>query len=78
MQISPKYHKFIINASKLSLGIYIIHPLVMSIIYDFGKIHSVSLNPLILIPVFSLLIFVVSLLLVLVLTKIPIINKFVM
>ena len=78
MQISPKYHIFIVSASKLSLGIYIIHPLVLSIFYDWGKIHSASLNPLFFVPVFSLLVFVVSILLVFVLTKIPIINKFVM
>ena len=76
--ISPKYHLALINASKLSLGVYIIHPLVMSLVFDFWKIDSASLNPLYFIPVYAFAIFAISYLLTFVLNRIPIIKKFMM
>ena len=76
-QISLKYHLILINASKLSLGIYIIHPLVMSIILDLGGIDSASLNPLYFIPVFAIAIFAISYFFTFLLNRTPIIQKFI-
>ena len=77
IKISPKYYNNILFVSKCSLGIYIVHPLVMSIVFDLWGLNSASLNPMFFIPVYAFLIFLVSLFLVIVLAKIPIINKYV-
>ena len=77
-QISPQYHIALINASKLSLGIYIIHPLVMSILFDLWEIDSASLNPLYFIPVFAIILFAISYLFSFALSRIPIIKRLLM
>ena len=75
IKISPKYHEALIRLSKLSLGVYVIHPLIISIIYDLWGVHSSSFNPLYFIPVFAIIVFVVSYLLSFVLSKIPFVRK---
>lgn len=76
-QIAPRYHAVLINASKLSLGIYIIHPLVMEILFDLWEIDSSFLNPIYFIPFFASIVFVISFCVSFVLIRIPIINKFI-
>lgn len=76
--IYPKYNTLIVGASKLSLGIYIIHPLVMSILYNLWKLDSSSLNPVYFIPIFAFIVFIISSFLTWGLIKIPIIKKIVM
>lgn len=75
IKILPKYHRFVIIASKLCLGIYIVHPLIMQIVFDLWKIDSATLNALFFIPIYAFLIFFISSLLAFVLVRIPIINK---
>ena len=77
IKISPKYHQFIINASKISLGIYILHPFVMFLLSDFFQFNSASFNPLYFIPVYALLLFVLSFIATYVLIRIPILRKLV-
>ncbi len=55
---------------------YIIHPLVMSVLSDYGNINSSSLNPVYFIPVFALMVFVISYCVSIVLVRFPIIKKF--
>lgn len=78
IQIIPKYHASLISISKLSLGIYILHPLVMEILFHFGNIDSASLNPVYFIPLYAFMVFIISYCISLILTKIPIIKKVVM
>lgn len=78
LQIAPIYHAALISASKLSLGIYIIHPLVMMILFDFFNIDSASLNPIYFIPLFAIIVFGISYLISFILNKIPFLKKFVM
>jgi surface polysaccharide O-acyltransferase-like enzyme len=78
IKVAPKYHPFLKNASKLSLGIYIIHPLVMNVLFDYGDIDSASLNPINFIPLFALMVFMISYCVSFVLIRIPIIKKFLM
>ena len=75
-KIAPKYYPVLISASKLSLGIYIIHPLVMNVLFDYGNIDSASLNPIYFIPLFALMVFIISYCASFVLIRIPIIKKF--
>ncbi len=78
LRIVPKYHAAVISISKLSLGIYILHPLVMKILLDFGNIDSASLNPAYFIPLYAFLVFIICYCVSLILAKIPIIKKVVM
>lgn len=76
MRILPQYHNYIINTSKLSLGIYIIHPLVMNLLNDMCGIDSAYLNPIYFIPILTLLVFIISLVASLLLIRIPGLKKF--
>ena len=78
IEIAPKYHPVLLTASKLSLGIYIIHPLVMYVLSDYLNIDSASLNPIYFIPLFALMVFLISYCVSFVLIRIPIIKKFMM
>lgn len=77
INIPFRFRDFLTNASKTCLGIYIIHPLVMSFIYDSLKIDSASINPMYFIPVYAFLIFLICFFIVIVLIKIPVIKKIV-
>lgn len=78
VQIAPKYHAVLISASKLSLSVYILHPLVMNILFDCFALDSASLNPIYFIPIYTLIVFMVSCCLSFVLIRIPIIKRFLM
>lgn len=78
LQIAPKYHSVLKNASKLSLGIYIIHPLVMNVLFDYANMDSATLNPIYFIPLFALIVFIISYCVSFVLVRIPILKKFLM
>lgn len=76
-KIPSKYHPFILFASKLSLGIYIIHPLIVNHYYDLWTFRMTSSYPLAFLPIDAFIIFILSSLLTLVLSKIPYIRKIV-
>lgn len=78
IKVMPKHCAFLTNVSKLSLGIYIIHPLVMNMLFDYGNIDSASSNPIYFIPLYSLIVFMISYFVSSVLIKIPIIKNFMM
>ncbi|WP_296847233.1 acyltransferase [uncultured Methanobrevibacter sp.] len=76
--IAFKYHTVVIGISKLSLGIYIIHPLVMNILFDLCNIDSAYLNPIYFIPIFAISVFIISLSVSCILVRIPVIKRFMM
>ncbi len=62
------------HLSKYTMGIYLLHPLVIYILRDFG-VSTLMLHPIIMIPLLSLLVFVICLILTRLLLFIPIVNK---
>ena len=70
-------HSWIKLMSKASLGIYLIHPIVINIFNGIG-ISTIEPHPLIMIPVFSILVYSISALLVFVMLKIPGVKKLVL
>jgi len=78
INFSTRYYSFIIRFSKATFGIYIIHILLMHVVLDFWGIDSSLLNPVVFIPIYSVLVFVVSYTIVSVLMRIPIIKRFVL
>ncbi|SCG81807.1 Inner membrane protein yiaH [Proteiniborus sp. DW1] len=74
----PILNTIISSFNKTSFGIYLVHLLVLDIIYsgELGiSIKASSFNPIIGIPLVSIITFLVSHLVVLILQKIPILNK---
>lgn len=78
INIPKRYYSLIINVSKASLGIYLIHILVLHLSKDLFGIDSSLINPFFFIPVFTLLVFVVSFAFVSIIMRIPFMNRFVL
>lgn len=64
------------NLSKYTFGIYLSHFLPISILKYFG-ITSISFNPLFSIPIISILVFITSLIITYIISKVPILNKYI-
>lgn len=71
-----KLKGFIGLASKCSLGIYGIHMIFVTLLWDYG-ITTFSFSPILSVPVISLAVFAVSLLVVALLAKIPIVKNWI-
>ena len=74
-QNNGKFVKLITKLSALSFGIYLIHVAVWEIIWKKLQITTLSLNPIISVPLLSLAVFAISALLAFILSKIPILRK---
>ena len=57
------------------LGIYLVHPLILDHLYMI-KLSDFFIHPIFSIPIISIIVFISSLLLVFIISKIPIINKY--
>lgn len=75
--ISTKCYSFIINFAKMSLGIYLVHILVMKVLGKFG-LSSQTFHPSFFIPCFSLIVFMVSYIITRILYSIPYVRNLVM
>ena len=62
--------------SKLTLGIYLIHPLIISILEVKFNLNTLSFNPLLSVPIYSILILIISTIISTLIKPIPIINKY--
>ncbi len=63
--------------SKYSLGIYGVHVIFISLLYKFGIINT-TFNPIVMIPIMIIVILGLSLLLTMLLSKIPLIRRFIL
>lgn len=68
----------IINLSNCSFGIYLVHPLLMYLFNDYFSFNSSSFNPLFFIPVYVVMIFFLSFVLVKIVSKIPYLKRVVL
>ncbi len=75
IKLSEKIIKIINIISKNMFGLYLVHALVLKLVYDFG-LNTLSFNPILSIPVISIITFVIGYILVVLISKIPIINKY--
>ena len=65
--------KWIGDVASLSFGVYLVHAIILFIIKD--NIDMISYPPIVFIPVFSIIIFVASLLIAFIMKKIPVIKN---
>jgi surface polysaccharide O-acyltransferase-like enzyme len=75
-QKNSRIRAMIAAMSPLTLGIYIIHPLCMEL-FGWNGINGSLVHPIVGIPVFSMVVFAVSMLCIAVLCKIPVVRLFV-
>lgn len=75
IKLSEKSIKTLNKMSKNMFGLYLVHALVLKLVYDFG-LNTLSFNPVLSIPVISIITFVIGYILVVFISKIPMINKY--
>ena len=66
-------NKYILNISKLTLGIYLIHPMIFQILKYLG-INTMILNPIVMIPIIVIMVLVISSIMTTILKKIKGLN----
>ena len=74
-QNNGKFAKIITKLSALSFGIYLIHVAILDFIVKKMQITTTTLNPIIMVPLLSLSVFVISAILAFIISKIPILRK---
>lgn len=67
-------YKYLLKIATLTLGIYLIHPMIFRVIKNFG-INTTVINPIIMIPILVVLIFFISVFITMILKKMKITNK---
>ncbi|MBQ7942556.1 MAG: acyltransferase family protein [Lachnospiraceae bacterium] len=72
--ISARWTSHIISLSKYTMGIYLLHPFVIKLLAYFGA-STLLIHPIIMIPVLTIIVFIICLVIVRVLYFIPILNK---
>lgn len=76
INISTKYHPSLKRVSKTSLGIYLLHVLILHVANDYLGVDSSLFNPAFFIPLYSLFVFIISFVIVSILSRIPIMKSF--
>lgn len=74
---SQKTQNLIMFISKCTFGVYLIHPFFIEALNKFANINTLSFNPILSIPVISLVVFLASLMVSVLFNKIPVINKWI-
>ncbi|MDO4741758.1 MAG: acyltransferase family protein [Candidatus Saccharibacteria bacterium] len=74
-QLSPKKQKLLLTLSKCTLGVYLVHLLILFMLDYFLNFNTASFNPLLAIPTLGLSVIVISLIITLILNQIPFIKK---
>ena len=77
INVSPSVKGIVQKMSKYSFGVYLVHVLVMEQLDILFGINSLAFNPIISVPVISLLIFVISYMISAVLHHIPVLKKYI-
>ena len=76
--LSPKWSPIVIKLSNYSFGIYLVHPLLMYVCTNYFGLSSSTFPAVWFVPVYTVLIYILSCLLVKLVSMIPLMRKFVM
>lgn len=76
-RLSPKWTETIVNLSRWSFGIFLIHAFFLGIMFQFGMRLFVAC-PLLFVPLSSAAAFLISIAAIALLEKIPVLNKYIM
>lgn len=76
IQLTPKAQQRLVHLSKLSFGMYLVHDFVNIVLRDLFNLTSLSFNPIVSVPVLSVMVFGLSYVLAYVLNKIPFVNRY--
>lgn len=69
------YSNNVTYLSSCTLGIYLVHVMVMTTLFDFNIIDVTDFNPFFSVPTVSIIIFIISLIITILLKKVKLINK---
>ena len=73
---NKKHSKIIQNTAKLTYGIYLIHPLIIKTIVENTHFFRLSIEKIFLIPMLNIFIFLFSLIISIIIKKLPLISKY--
>lgn len=76
--LSPKWRPVVIKLSNYSFGIYLVHPLLMYVCTNYFGLSSSTFPAVWFVPVYTVLIYILSCFLVKLVSMIPLMRKFVM
>ena len=77
MAFSDRARPIIRRMSKYSFGVYLVHVIVMDILKRGFKLHPLSFNPILAVPVIALIVFVVSYIISAAINHIPVLKKYI-
>jgi surface polysaccharide O-acyltransferase-like enzyme len=77
INLTANAKRFLAMFSNASFGIYLIHLLVMQIVVVHLDLHILLFNPVLSIPVISIIVFFVSFICTMLIKRIPVLNKYV-
>ena len=78
IHFSVLFRNTIVNMSKCTFGIYLVHDFMIKFVNIYFGLHWNTFNPLISVPVICILVFLLSYLAAFTISKIPLLNKYVM
>lgn len=76
IKLSESKLKFVLLLSKLSFGIYLVHDFIITLLEQIG-ITTLSYNIFLSIPINTILVFIISFIITYIISKIPILNKYI-
>lgn len=71
INVPTRYNDYIKNVSKKCFGIYLIHMLILKMVMGIISFNFSTYNPFVFIPIFSIIVFVISYIIITILIKIP-------
>ncbi|GMO11234.1 MAG: hypothetical protein Ta2A_19390 [Treponemataceae bacterium] len=71
------FNKIITNMGKCSFGIYLIHVFMITFVNSFFGIYWYTFNPIISVPIICVLVFLLSYLVTLIISKVPILKRYI-
>jgi surface polysaccharide O-acyltransferase-like enzyme len=75
IKFSDKTERIVLKISKNTLGIFLIHMLIIQILDKIG-INTLIINPILSIPLISILVFIISQITTMIINKVPVLNKY--
>jgi len=76
LTFNKKQSRIIQNIAKLTFGIYLIHPLIIKTIVEKTHFFKLSIDKIFLIPMLNIFIFLLSLIISIIIKKLPLISKY--
>lgn len=71
-----RFQNLVIKLSKYSFGVYLVHVMIMDKLYNCG-FTTLSFNPLISVPILTLIVYIISYIISAIINNIPVLKKYI-